>query len=163
MVIIHFYIQIFNGVSKEIIKVGLSPFKNFAFIYVNGSPLKIMKNSFYFTFKALFVLEIFTFLSRVFGYIEKESAKLRPLRANVSTFLAYLRDHVPEYFACLRAHVQTCFACPRAHVLTCRACLRAHMPTFLACLRAPVTKFFACLRAHVSTCLACLRAHVLMC
>ena len=151
MVIIHFYIQIFNGVSKEIIKVGLSPFKNFAFIYVNGSPLKIMKNSFYFTFKALFVLEIFTFLSRVFGYIEKESAKLRPLRANVSTFLAYLRDHVPEYFACLRAHVQTCFACPRAHVLTCRACLRAHMPTFLACLRAPVTKFFACLRAHVST------------
>ena len=163
MVIIHFYIQIFNGVSKEIIKVGLSPFKNFAFIYVNGSPLKIMKNSFYFTFKALFVLEIFTFLSRVFGYIEKESAKLRPLRANVSTFLAYLRDHVPEYFACLRAHVQTCFACPRAHVLTCRACLRAHMPTFLACLRAPVTKFFACLRAHVSTCLACLSAHVLMC
>ena len=163
MVIIHFYIQIFNGVSKEIIKVGLSPFKNFAFIYVNGSPLKIMKNSFYFTFKALFVLEIFTFLSRVFGYIEKESAKLRPLRANVSTFLAYLRDHVPEYFACLRAHVQTCFACPRAHVLTCRACLRAHMPTFLACLRAPVTKFFACLRAHVSTCLACLRADVLMC
>ena len=163
MVIIHFYIQIFNGVSKEIIKVGLSPFKNFAFIYVNGSPLKIMKNSFYFTFKALFVQEIFTFLSRVFGYIEKESAKLRPLRANVSTFLAYLRDHVPEYFACLRAHVQTCFACPRAHVLTCRACLRAHMPTFLACLRAPVTKFFACLRAHVSTCLACLRAHVLMC
>ena len=163
MVIIHFYIQIFNGVSKEIIKVGLSPFKNFAFIYVNGSPLKIMKNSFYFTFKALFVLEIFTFLSRVFGYIEKESAKLRPLRTNVSTFLAYLRDHVPEYFACLRAHVQTCFACPRAHVLTCRACLRAHMPTFLACLRAPVTKFFACLRAHVSTCLACLRAHVLMC
>ena len=163
MVIIHFYIQIFNGVSKEIIKVGLSPFKNFAFIYVNGSPLKIMKNSFYFTFKALFVLEIFTFLSRVFGYIEKESAKLRPLRANVSTFLAYLRDHVPEYFACLRAHVQTCFACPRAHVLTCLECLRAHMPTCLACLRAPVTKFFACLRAHVSTCLACLRAHVLMC
>ena len=45
MVIIHFYIQIFNGVSKEIIKVGLSPLKNFALIYVNGSPLKMTKNS----------------------------------------------------------------------------------------------------------------------
>ena len=29
----------------------------------NGSPLKMMKNAFYFTLKALFVLKIFTFLS----------------------------------------------------------------------------------------------------
>ena len=31
----------------------------------------MMKNAFYFMFKALFVLEIFTFLSRPFGYVEK--------------------------------------------------------------------------------------------
>ena len=31
----------------------------------------MMKNAFYFMLKALFVLEIFTFLSRPFGYLEK--------------------------------------------------------------------------------------------
>ena len=30
-----------------------------------------MKNTFYFILKALFVLELFTFLSRLFGYLEK--------------------------------------------------------------------------------------------
>ena len=30
----------------------------------------MMENAFYFIFKALFVLEIFTFLSWVFGYVE---------------------------------------------------------------------------------------------
>ena len=35
------------------------------------SPLKFMKNAFYFMLKALFVLEIFTFLSWSFGYVEK--------------------------------------------------------------------------------------------
>ena len=33
------------------------------------SPLKMMKNAFYFTLKALFVLKIFKFLSWVFGYV----------------------------------------------------------------------------------------------
>ena len=33
-----------------------------------GSPLKMMKNAFCFTLKALFVLQIFKFLSWVFGY-----------------------------------------------------------------------------------------------
>ena len=31
-------------------------------------PLKILKNAFYFTLKALFVLKIFKFLSRLFGH-----------------------------------------------------------------------------------------------
>ena len=35
------------------------------------SPLKMMKNAFYFMLKALFVLEIFTFLSWLFGYIRE--------------------------------------------------------------------------------------------
>ena len=35
------------------------------------SPLKIMKNAFYFTLKALFVLEIFKLLSGLFGRVGK--------------------------------------------------------------------------------------------
>ena len=35
------------------------------------SPLKIMKNVFYFISKALFVLNIFKFLSRLFGHVTK--------------------------------------------------------------------------------------------
>ena len=35
------------------------------------SPLKMMKNAFYFTLKALFVLRIFKFLSWLFGHVEK--------------------------------------------------------------------------------------------
>ena len=38
---------------------------------VTQSPLKIMKNVFYFTLKALFITKIFKFLSWVFGNIEK--------------------------------------------------------------------------------------------
>ena len=35
------------------------------------SPLKMMKNAFYFTSKALFVVKIFRFLSRLFGHVAK--------------------------------------------------------------------------------------------
>ena len=35
------------------------------------SPLKMMENAFCFTLKALFVLKIFKFLSRLFGHVEK--------------------------------------------------------------------------------------------
>ena len=35
------------------------------------SPLKMMKNAFYFTSEALFVLKIFKFLSRLFGHVSK--------------------------------------------------------------------------------------------
>ena len=35
----------------------------------------MMKNAFHFMLKALFVLDIFTFLSRVFGYVEKRLDK----------------------------------------------------------------------------------------
>ena len=45
------------------IKVGFSPFNFFFSICVNDSLSKMMKNAFYFTFKALFVLRIFKFMS----------------------------------------------------------------------------------------------------
>ena len=35
------------------------------------SPLKVMKNAFYFILKALFVLEIFKFLLLLYGHVEK--------------------------------------------------------------------------------------------
>ena len=41
------------------------------FIYFNGSPLKMMKDAFYFVLKALYVLELFIFYSSFFGYVEK--------------------------------------------------------------------------------------------
>ena len=45
--------------------------KKIIFICYNESPLKIMKNAFYFTLKALFVLKIFKFLSWHFGHVEE--------------------------------------------------------------------------------------------
>ena len=37
-----------------------------------GSPLKMIKNAFYFTSKAFFVLKIFEFLSLLFGRVAKQ-------------------------------------------------------------------------------------------
>ena len=54
-------------------KVGLSSFKKSCFIRLNESPLKVMKNTFPFMLKALFVLEIFKSLSWRFGLVEKTS------------------------------------------------------------------------------------------
>ena len=44
------------------LKVELSPSKKNRLICFNESPLKMMKNAFYFILKALFVLKIFKFL-----------------------------------------------------------------------------------------------------
>ena len=56
-------------------KLGLSPSKKVVFLCFNESPLKMMKNVFYFMLKTLFVLEIFQFLSWLFGYAEKQLDK----------------------------------------------------------------------------------------
>ena len=53
------------------VKVGLSPSKKICVICLTESPLKMMKNTFYFILKALFVLKIFKFLSRLFGHVGK--------------------------------------------------------------------------------------------
>ena len=45
--------------------------KKYIFICFNKSPLKMMKNAFYFILKALFVLKIFKFLSWHFGHVEE--------------------------------------------------------------------------------------------
>ena len=57
--------------------VGLSPFQNNFF--VNESPLKMMKNTFYFILKALFLLKIFNFFVLTFWSCRKNSL-IRNLR-----------------------------------------------------------------------------------
>ena len=47
----------------EILKSASHLPKKIIFIWFNESPLKMMKNAFYFIIKALFILKIFTFLS----------------------------------------------------------------------------------------------------
>ena len=49
--------------TKRAFKVRPSPSKQNSFICFNGSLLKMMKNAFYFTLKALFILKILNFLS----------------------------------------------------------------------------------------------------
>ena len=66
-------------------KVGLSPFKKICIICLIENPLKMMKNSFCFILKALFVLKIFKFLSRLFGHVEKNGL-IRKLRL-ISKFM----------------------------------------------------------------------------
>ena len=44
-------------------KVGLSPFKENCVVCFNESPLKVMRDAFYFILKAIFVFKIFKFLS----------------------------------------------------------------------------------------------------
>ena len=53
----------------------LSPSRRVVFICFNESPLKMMKNTLYFILKAIFFLEIFKFLSRIFAYVEKRLDK----------------------------------------------------------------------------------------
>ena len=52
------------------LKSGSHLQKNF-FICFNDSPSKMMKNAFCLILKALFVLKIFKFLSRLFGHVER--------------------------------------------------------------------------------------------
>ena len=53
----------YNRSLSPCIKVGLSPSEKDCFIFFDESPLKMMKDVFYFTLKALFVLKIFKLLS----------------------------------------------------------------------------------------------------
>ena len=57
--------------ASDSIKVGLSPSKKICVICLIESPVKMIKNAFYFILKALFVLKIFKFLSRLFGHLGK--------------------------------------------------------------------------------------------
>ena len=76
-----------TGVNKARFLTYLWPFFNFIHEKVKGalwglrqylateSPLKMMKNAFYFTLKVLFVLKISKFLSWLFGHVSKRLIK----------------------------------------------------------------------------------------
>ena len=50
-------------------------FSGLRYFLATESPLKIMRNAFYFTLKALFVLKIFKFLFWLFGHVGKQLDK----------------------------------------------------------------------------------------
>ena len=58
-------------------KVGLSTSKKNCVICFIESPLKVIKNAFYFILKALFVLKVFKFLSWLFGHGGKTAGSER--------------------------------------------------------------------------------------
>ena len=60
-------LKIFNS-KFSYIKVGLPPFKTNCVNCFIETPLKMIKNAFYFIWKALFGLKIFKFLSWFFGH-----------------------------------------------------------------------------------------------
>ena len=73
--ILNFYLCSFNGCSL----IQLKPDSHLPkkIIYFNGSPLKMMKNAFYFILKALFGLKIYKFFSWLFGHVEKMASPER--------------------------------------------------------------------------------------
>ena len=58
-------------ISSLVFKSWTLTFQKNIFAFFIESPLEMMKNTFYFMLKVLFVLEIFSFLSRFFGFVEK--------------------------------------------------------------------------------------------
>ena len=60
--------QLNNHCKFLSLKGALSGLRQFL---ITESPLKMMKNAFYFTLKALFILKIFKFLSWHFGHVGK--------------------------------------------------------------------------------------------
>ena len=56
-----------------LLKSDPHPHKNICVICLIESPLKMMKNAFYFILIALFVLKICKFLSQLFGHVGKNN------------------------------------------------------------------------------------------
>ena len=63
LILVHVHNNILHNIKGALLGLRL-------FLAIE-SPLKIMKNAFYFTLKALFVLKIFKFLSWLFGHVAK--------------------------------------------------------------------------------------------
>ena len=84
--------KIYDFFWLKMLKIRLSPFKNFLFICFIESPSKMMKNAFYFILKVLFVLKIFKFLSWLFGDVEKIAFKIHD-------FTTWLRNNCNKHIA----------------------------------------------------------------
>ena len=71
------------------VSVGLSFSKIIYAICYIESPLKMMKNAFYFILKALFHFKIFKFLSWLFGHVEK-TARKKQVHLKIHDFTTWL-------------------------------------------------------------------------
>ena len=71
-------------------------------IFAPESPLKMMKNAFYLTLEALFVLKIFKFLSWLFGHVAKRLDKKDKVNFKFYDVTAWLTNnrntHIAQYF-----------------------------------------------------------------
>ena len=95
------YIYIAN-----ILKVGLSPTKKICFICFSESPLKMMKNAFYSTLKALFVFKVLNFCPEVLikqkkwlGQNDKVNFKIYGVKTQLRN---HCNTHIVQYFTKLR-------------------------------------------------------------
>ena len=90
----HSYLSVF----ELIFKVRLSPFKKDCVSCLIENPLKMMKNTFYFILKALFVLKIFTVLSRLFGHVGKIklSSKFVTSQPGLQTIAVHILPNISQ-------------------------------------------------------------------
>ena len=63
------------------------------------SPLKMMKNAFYFTSKAFFVLKVFKFLSWLFGHVAKQLDLKDKANFKFYGIIAWLKDNCSTHIA----------------------------------------------------------------
>ena len=84
--------------SFRFVKVGIPPSKK-NFISFNETPLKLVKNAFYFILKDISVVKIFKFLSWLFGHVEKaawlkEKGILKLMTScNITKKLFFFKNH----------------------------------------------------------------------
>ena len=71
----------------------------FFFICFNESPLKLMKNYFYFMLKALFVLKVIILESYRFGYVQKQFAKKVNVNFKVYDVTARAKNNLNTHIA----------------------------------------------------------------
>ena len=91
-------INVYLKISLGLIKAALSGLRRFL---ATESALKIMKNAFWFTSKALFVINIFKFLSSPFGHVAKLLDKKNKINFKFYDAIAWLinncNTHVAHY------------------------------------------------------------------
>ena len=86
----------------NLFKVKISPSKNNCIICYTGSPLKMMKNAFYFILKALFVLQISKFLWQLFCHVgkttwlEKFTSKFMTSQPGLQTIVLHILPNISK-------------------------------------------------------------------
>ena len=98
--------QFFHMQTSEIcpwLKVGLPPSNKICVICLIERSLKMMKNYFYFILKALFVLKIFKFLSRLFGHAKnglirkiRSASKFMTSQPGLQTIAIHILPNISE-------------------------------------------------------------------